>query len=315
MKFSIHTGNHGSSLTIADTVCFIRQALLDCGHEVQINAGIRSDRVNILIEHFMDDAAIELMKRGQDFGSRYIVIATEPISNGSFHGGLQRQHWHYGDTDRWKRRFDGFMRVASFCDAVWVLDESMLASYRQALPGAKVLFLPHGHVTGFGVVQHLPEAEKDIDFYFSGTITKYRESLLLELQRRGHTVLAHEQGAAPYQREEWQSRAKVCLSLRLDEANLIPSVSRMHYHLHQANYLIHERYELPCALDPYVLHVPSAEVVEWAEAALEVPDRRDVAEGLLQRFSEGLPMRVLLPPLLEASLKHQVPPHPMLAAA
>jgi hypothetical protein len=315
MKFSIQTGNHDNSLTIADTVWFLRQALRDCGHEVQINASVRTDRVNILIEHFIDDAAIDLMRRGRDLGARYIVVATEPISHGRFHGGVLRQHWHYGDGDRWTRRFDGFMRVASFCDAIWVLDQSMLDSYRQVLPDANVLYLPHAHVTGFGLVQHLPEAQKDIDFYFSGTITSYRESLLKELQRRGHTVLAHEQGAAPYLRDEWQSRAKVCLSLRLDEANLIPSVSRMHYHLHQANYLIHERYELPCALDPYVLHVPPNELVDWAEAALEVPDRREAAQGMLQRFRDGLSMRALLPPLMKASLEGTASVSPMLAAA
>jgi hypothetical protein len=314
MKFSIHVGNHVNTLGIADTVWFLRQALIDCGHDVQMNVGIRTDRVNLLIEHFLDDASIRLMAQALELGARYLVIATEPISQGRFHGGVKRSHWHYGDEDKWARRYQGFLRVVAFSEAVWVLDESMLDPYREALPGVRLGYLPHGHVSGYRAFEHRPEADKDIDFYFSGTLTQHRERVLKELQRRGHTVLAHEQGVAPYLRQEWQSRARVCLSMRLDEANLIPSVSRMHYHLQQANYLIHERYERPCWLDPYVLQVPPAELVEFAEAALEVPDRRQVAEGLLQRFSEGLPMHRLLPPLLAASLDEPAAPLSLLAA-
>ena len=314
MKFSIHIGNHDNTLSIADTVWFLRQALIDCGHDVQMNVGIRTDRVNILIEHFLDEASIQLMAQVREIGARYIVIATEPISHGCFHGGVRRNHWHYGNDDKWARRYQGFRRVVAFSEAVWVLDESMLDSYREALPGVKLLYLPHGHVSGYRSFEHRPEAEKDIDFYFSGTLTQHRESVLKELQRRGHKVLAHEQGVAPYLRHEWQSRARVCLSMRLDEANLIPSVSRMHYHLQQANYLIHERYERPCRLDPYVMHVPPAELVDFAEAALDVTDRRTAAEGLLQRCSEGLPMHQLLPPLLAASLEAASMPDSLLAA-
>ena len=78
----------------------------------------------------------------------------------------------------------------------------------------------------------------------------------------------------------------------------------MHVNIEHANYVAHEKYELNCPLDPYVLHLPADDFVDWAEAALEQPDKRKLAEGILDRFRNEMPMSRLLPPILDASLSH-----------
>jgi hypothetical protein len=302
MRFSILTGNHNNHNGIADTVIFLRNALRDCGYDAQLNSGIVSDRYNIMMEHFPDAAQIESVAAAYKAGARYIVIGTEPIIDGVFNSGVVGGHLHYSNNDYWRQRTDGFLMAARYAEAIWVFAESMVEPYRALMPDKPVIFLPHGHVEGFRRYEHRPDDQKDIDFYSSGSLTEHRKGIMAELLRRGFNAHWDVLGVPDYLRFEHLSRAKVCLSLRLSPDNAIPSVSRMHFNLEHANYLAHEKYDLPCPLDPYVLHLPADDIVEWIQASLESPGKREVAEGTLARFRDEMPMSRLLPPILEASL-------------
>lgn len=301
MRFSIHTGNHQNSPGIADTVLFMQCALRQCGHEARIDTSVVPGRFNIVMEHFVDEPSIERIREGHAAGARFILVGTEPIVGGTFNGGVVNSHWHYSNAPYWQLRHDNFLQMARYADAVWVLAESMVEGYRAALPGLPVVFLPHGHVEGFERFTHRPEAEKNIDFYFSGSLTDHRRTLLEDLARQGHHVVVDNQATPDYLRFEHLSRSKVCLSLRLSPENRIPSVSRMHFHLQHRNYLIHERYDLPCVLDPYVLHVPTDEWVAWASAAMQVGSRRETADAVYAKFRAEMSMSRLLPEVLAAS--------------
>jgi len=301
MRFSIHTGNHNNSGGIGDTVLLMRNALRDCGHVASISHAVIPRQVNLVMEHFTEERHLRTLIDGHALGARFVLIGTEPIVDGTFNGGIDDSHWHYSNRGYWKLRFDAFNAAVSLCEAIWVLAESMVPAYQALFPQVPVRFLPHGWVSGFDTVRHRPESECDIDFFFSGSLTEHRRRLLGELGRR-HRVVCLEPGAPEYLRQDAQARAKVCLSLRLSERNEIPSVSRMHYHLQNRNFLLHERYRLPCPLDPYVLHADTHELVEWAQEALAMPNRRQVADGVHQRFRAELPMTRLLPPLVDEVL-------------
>lgn len=306
MRFSICSGNHGNSTSITDTVTWLQRALQECGHRADINTGIEPLAVNILIEHFVDEKSLRDLLEGRLKGARYLLIATEPIVGGVFNGGIENQHWHYGNTDYWKLRFDAFKIAARMAEEIWVLAESMLPAYAQLFPDVPVRFLPHGHVDDLATVRQRPERERDIDFYFSGSMTEHRRRILSELARQ-HVVVVNDQTTPEYLRQDHLSRAKVCLSLRLSPRNCIPSVSRMHFHLQNRSFLLHEAYELPSPLDPFVLSAPSDDLVTWALGALELPNRREIADSMHDRFKAALPMRRLLPPLLEATLSRDPP--------
>lgn len=308
--FSIHVGNHFSNPGIADTVRFLARALKDCGHDVQINLGIDPSRINLVMEHFVDQPSIDRILNGHLAGARYILIGTELLADGTFNSQLNTTDGHYDNTGYWQKRFDAFMLLTPLADAVWVLAESMVAQYRAVLPGLTVQFLPHGFVHGFAFFEHSVEEKKDIDFYFSGTMTNHRKRILQALSLH-HRVCFDHQHTGDYMRFEHLSRSKVCLSLRLSGGNVNPSVSRMHFHLQHRSYLLHERYENRCILDPYVLHVPNDDFIEWAGAALELPDRRGAAEGIHAKFRNEMPMSRLLPPILDASLSTSRSMRPM----
>jgi hypothetical protein len=300
MRFSIHTGNHQDSPTIGDMVQFVRCALADCGHDAQINGHIVDDRINVVLEHFVDAESVARLVEGHARGARVVLIGTEPIVGGTFNGHMVDSHWHYSNAPYWRERYESFLKVSKLADAVWVFAESMVEGYRAVFPDKPVVFLPHGHVEGFQSVRHRPAGEKDIDFYFSGAMTSYRQAILQRLAKR-HRVAYNNQSTPEYLRVEQLSRSKVCLSLRLMPENVIPSVSRMHFHLQNCNFMIHERYERPCARDPFVLHVPPEELIDWAVAALAMTNRSEVAQAAHTRFRHEMPMGRLMQSVLEDS--------------
>lgn len=306
MRFSICSGNHGNSTSITDTVTWLQRALQECGHRADINSGIEPGAVNILLEHFVDEKVLRELLEARRRGARYLLIATEPIVGGVFNGGIENRHWHYGNTDYWKLRFDAFKIAARMAEEIWVLAESMLPAYTELFPGMPVRFLPHGHVDGLATVRQRPETERDIDFYFSGSMTEHRKRILSELARE-HVVVVNDQSTPEYLRQDHLARAKVCLSLRLSPHNRIPSVSRMHFHLQNRSFLLHEAYELPSLLDPFVLCAPADDLVPWALGALELPNRREIAQNMHEKFKAALPMSRLLPPLLEEILSRRAP--------
>ena len=301
MRIYIHCGNHNNSHGIADTVLFLKNALQDCGHTACISNAIVPGHVNVVMEHFVEERHVRALIDGHAAGARLILIGTEPIVGETFNDSIVGGHWHYSNADYWKLRFDNFKRAAQVADAIWVLAESMVDGYARLFPKLPVRFLPHGWVSGFATVRPRPEAERDIDFYFSGSITPYRR-VFLEALSRHHTVVHNDQTTPEYLRQDQLSRSKVCLSLRLSPHNAIPSVSRMHFHLQNRSFFLHEAYELPCLLDPFVLHVPTTELMAMARSALQLPNRRAIADELHDRFAETLPMTRLMPPLLDEAL-------------
>jgi hypothetical protein len=298
MDFVIYTGNHDNSNGIADTVTLLRNGLRDCGHRATLSARIVPGAVNVMLEHFVHERHLRELIEGHQAGARYVMVGTEPIIGGSFNGGIDPSHFHYSNTQYWKLRFDAFKVAVGLADGIWVLAESMLPAYTELFPQVPVRFLPHGWVSGFETVKRLPSDEQDIDFFFSGSLTEHRRAVLSALAKK-YRVGYLTPGMPDYLRHDHLARARVCLSLRLSEQNSIPSVSRMHYHLHNRNFLLHERYDGPCPLDPFVLHADSSELLHWAAAALQLPNRREIADAALEKFKAALPMSRLLPPLLK----------------
>lgn len=304
MRFSILTGNHGSQNGLSDTVTFLKHALQDCGHDARIDIGPASGRVNILIENFPDGASVRQIERARKAGVPFVLIATERLSRGTFNPDVAPTDRFYGKSRYWAKRFRGFMAVAQFAEAIWVLDESMLEPYRAAVPDKPVLFLPHGWVSHFGRVRPCAESGQDIDFYSSGNLTPHRRAVFAELERRGHRVVWDDAAKVPdYIRYDHVSRAKVCLSLKLSPVSEVPSVSRLHFLVQNACTAAIEQCAQPSWLDRYVLHLPGASLVACCEEVLALPGRREIAARAAECFANDMPMTRLLPPILLASLE------------
>ena len=138
MRFSIHTGNHGSHNGLSDTVTFLRCALQDCGHDARIDTELAPDRVNIVLEHFPDAAAVERIAHARAAGARFVFVATEPMASGTFNVGIAAGHAHYGNTQYWKQRYSGFVAAAAHAEAVHALERSTESLARTEADAASI---------------------------------------------------------------------------------------------------------------------------------------------------------------------------------
>lgn len=299
-RIYIYTGNHGHSAGITDLVLMLRNGARDCGYDAVVSHQPVPGEWNILIENFSEQLQEQFIRSKWVPGTRYIFVCTEALTGSFFNDGMVAGHWHYSNATYWRKRFDGFCRLLDLTDELWVLAESQVGAYRAAFPDKEVSLLTHGWVSGMATVQHRPEAEKDIDFFFSGSITPHRHAILDALDKH-HRVAFSPQAGADYLRADLLARTKVCLSIPLSPDNHVPSVSRMHYHLQNSNFVLQQKYQQACDLDSYVLHVPAEDFIEWARASLDIENRRAVAEGAHARFRSEMPMSRFMAPLLAAT--------------
>lgn len=295
MRFHIFVSNHGAA--VQDLALHLQKSLESCGHPTFFSGKLVAGSCNIIIENFgprLMEMAIDLAHAGTPI----IIWATEEITGETFNINVDDTSSHYGDREHWKLRYDNFATVAEHAAAIWVPVESLVEPYRDAVPGVPVQFFPHGYAEGYPRIEQRPEAQKDIDFYFSGSATAHRKSLLQALAKR-HAVVSHHHEVPEYVRRDYISRAKVCLSMRLGPETRLPSVSRMHALVMNACHVLHEQCPQPSHLDRYVNHVRWDDMPGACEEALRLPDRQARADAMRERLRAELPMKDVVPRLLD----------------
>jgi hypothetical protein len=188
-RIYIYTGNHGHSAGITDIVTMVRNGARDCGYDAVVSHEPVAGEWNILIENFRDEPNRNFIRSRWTPETRYIIVCTELISPGGFNVGLGANDGHYGNSVYWQERYRGFLEIASLSQELWVLHDGVIADYQKAFPDKRISFLRHGWVSDMSHVRHRPEHEKDIDFFFSGTLTPSRLAILQQLSG-SHRVAA-----------------------------------------------------------------------------------------------------------------------------
>ena len=195
MRFSICSGNHGNSTSITDTVTWLQRALQECGHRADINFGIEPRAVNILIEHFVDEKTLRDLLEGRRRGTRYVLIATEPIVGGVFltlaRAGLPGPLTHA--LIRALSHEVDFQRDIQPGDRIAVAFERLRALAREHFATEAALLAERGHAD---LDDHAAECE-EFDYLVDEIVTTDNFSRL-ELQRfLALWCLGHISGAAP----------------------------------------------------------------------------------------------------------------------
>ncbi|MCB1775983.1 MAG: glycosyltransferase [Candidatus Competibacteraceae bacterium] len=296
--------NHGAGIHTADTLSMICQGLELAGYRADIEKELAPGHLNILLENFTDEFTERVLKLA-DTGTDFIIVATEFLTGNTFNDfressfGLPRDV-HYDNLAYWVKRHHNFQRLSERALAVWHLSEHQVPVYRQALPGCRVEYLPHGYIAAFRRVVMRPDADRDIDFLFTGSLTPYRRRILSALEKQGYRVHAAPAMTAHFHREQLLARTRIALNLRQHAQWLHPSNSRFHYHLNNASLLLTERCHYSCDLDAYVEH--SSDIVNEAIMSLSCGHFSERAESALARFAKARPMGHLMASLMETSL-------------
>lgn len=284
-RFCINSGNHWNIDSIEDFCIHTNNIIQHRGHDVEMTNRIDYGAVNIFFEYFTEDTSTWLLNHRLN-GAKYIIVATEFISNGTFNFHLREEKGRiqYGNVDYWSDRFKNFLEVAQFSEEVWVASSYQLDQYRAVLPDIPVKALPWGFDPFLlPTLERTPQA-CDIDVLFTGSLTKYRVDWLYDLSKALHLHIPPKGFASTRERIELLARSKINIHLGLIDGAMYTSPMRHHFALMNGVSVVSERSKLPGELDDCVLVAETGELIEKIEELLATGAWADYGLAMRERY-------------------------------
>ncbi len=266
-----------------DLARMIAFGLEDLGHSCTLRRNAtEAGRVNILLGvHNL--AAPDTVDALIDSGHPYVVYQTEIIRGRTVNG------VDIGPG------FDGMlMPLFRGARAVWDTDEESRASLKAL--GVETQKLGFGYVPRLDEVRH--RDEKDIDFFFYGSMTPHRRDVVHQLRALGYQVAVVFDDAALF-RNDLLSRAEVVLTLRQSEAFAHLPQARILYLVNNRCLVAGESGLGQEPLEDLFLWCEPGQVIELLRRTRAMKNRRELAGDFHERFKQR-PMSKHLEPLVEA---------------
>lgn len=305
MHFKIVYGNHYNfGLSPSHTLLMLKHGLEDLGHRADIEKDFQPGFPNILVENFTDDYVAEV-EQAWTPGTRLIVIGTEIVTGGTFNdfsakpetGERDRRLDHYRNQDYLKPRFQSFLKLSPRMDAVWHLAHQQVDAFKELLPSVSVGYVAHGYTSAIASVVHRQESEKDIDIFFSGARTRYRDRVLEILSAAGVKLGVTHQMTAPFHRDDLVARSKLAINIRQDETWPYESNSRLYYHIVNDSIVLTEACPAASDLHDYAPEITEP-VADFVADQLAMGHFTDRAVAVRERLARERPMAGVLAPLL-----------------
>lgn len=291
-NFNIAYGNHGDVATqVEDQINFLRAALTEAGHAVDISRSVNGRTANIIIESF-NDATADALVTASKKGLKLIVVLTELITGTTFNnfGTSSGDDGWYSQKKFWENRFQNFLRVAEVATSLWYITKEQYEGYVKFVPNNKLFKLPIGFVDGFATVEHRPPQYKNIDVLFTGSMTTRRQNILDKLTQHGLEVARYPSQTASYVRSNLVSRSKICLGLKQFNDWPVPSVMRSYYHLMTRSFILSENYDVKSELDSYITLVEPDALFDMCLKMLKLEVYINHAQSNFERFRQERPI-------------------------
>ena len=227
-------GNHTPCVVTEDAFEYVLHGLRTIGAPITYSMNVfRGDAINIIMEGCDTNTArglADLRRRYSE--SRFYMITTEILTPGGFNSANTVHRLdgdHYSDETYWSERSKSFHILLPVLDGLIFMAESLFEGYNGLnLPSH---YLPLAALPGYSVIQREPEAARDIDIFFSGTVTDYRAAVLNALREKGFHVFEQAPQYPEYLRRHFLARSKLAIGLRLSEMTQFTSKQRAHYYL------------------------------------------------------------------------------------
>lgn len=268
--------NHTPCVATEDIFEYISQGFRNIGVRVNYSTHeYRGDAVNLIMEGCNADSGASIAALRERFpDSRLYLIATEILTQDGFNSANTIHQYggeHYSNAQYWSERTKGFWAIAPRVDGLLFFAESLIDGYRRL--NHRYHYAPLVPLPGYPVIEREPEAERDIDIFFSGTLTDYRQEVLGLLAQKGFKVIAQTAGFAEYVRRHFLRRSKLTIGLRLGPDTLFMSKQRAHYCLMNRIPHLFEQTPDQTDLHQYIQFArPGAEFVERCSELLSKPD-------------------------------------------
>lgn len=180
-------------------------------------------------------------------------------------------------------------------DWVWDYSEENAAFLKQR-GFSRVAHLPLGFHPALSRIRHLPEADKDIDVLFYGSMNPRRKAILEPLSKLCRVRALF--GLYGEQRDGWIARSRIVLNLHYYEAKILEQV-RLCYLLNNGCCVVSENSDR----NPYaeaMVSGPYRELIELCRRLLERPESREQVRARCRDLAEKHPMAENLCGLVEA---------------
>lgn len=288
MKFFVSYFNHNDFIGCGDHITYLRNALNEAGYSAVMTKElvIDKDSINIVLEFFNPGQARQLARLHRHHGLRFALVVSEIATGRSFNDfGPGPATTHYGDRAYWQTRFDSFMRVAPFAEAIWCVSKHQLDAYRQLLPGKRVEILPLCFDPIDAECGSRLAPTREVSLIFFGTVTPYRQAILDALPV--HTYVA-KQLPRPVLMDAIR-RSRIALHLSLFKEWPYTSPMRHHVLLCRGAYVLSEASNLPGELDPFIDVCPRIALADRVKELLERSDLADLAAQAKARYAAERP--------------------------
>ncbi len=276
MRFHVCLGNHrqGGRDSVASLTEWLVGGLAALGHEVSVSDdSARTDALNIFFEHFCPGYSADLDSID------YAIVATEWSD-----GGVWNQHEH----PYWVERWAGFQEVRARAKFTWALVPDT----------AKALGVPLLELGWLPSMERPPLPDR-YDFFFHGSLTEERMTILNELGKRGHRIAMPMGFASAPDLEELIRSSKINLNLRTTTTFPIPSVGRIGKVLHCHRMVVTEW--TPQAPSPSDLIPMCPQGCDFADFAEQWLDGVGHADSIVELYQQR-PMAECLERILDISL-------------
>jgi hypothetical protein len=265
-----------------DMVRFIRMALEQLGHRVDINLShVDAGAINLFWEYFYKpEQATELKRRGY----RYGLICTEHLREDGLYSAPDMT------PEQARQKFQDFSVSAQNAEFVWCLIEESVSVCRTINPNSH--FLKFGHLDGFATLRQPSERPRQIDFHISGEPTERRMEMARKLMQLGFTTYATA-FEPTFIRDSTLERTRATLSVQKTENHHIFSISRVHHAIMNRVPVIVEYDGPENYLSPYCIVSPKEKFLETCADFGRRPDTFDHAEMMYAKMmgeAPALPM-------------------------
>ena len=264
-----------------DTVKILYYGLESLGHDVIVTHNtVRKSYMNILIgSDFLSRAEqVEDMSRGRE----YIVYQNELVLAGQINGTKGTDHFE-----------QIYLPLLQRAKSVWEGLPELMPLWEQR--GVRAQFVLWGYHPALEEVVH--KRDKDIDFFFFGSMTDRRLKMLTELKERGYVVSSVFDQQAIF-RNDLIARSRINLSIRQSGMNHL-AWGRHCFLINNRSLVLSERCVDQAWLEDCFLTAETDSWLDDCETAIARSDLQQVTDDCYERYRSTTIMDRLKPILDE----------------
>lgn len=264
-----------------DLIRLLQGGLESLGHPCTITRNaLEKGRINVLVGlHNVADP--KLVEEAVSSNHEMVLLQTEMVTGKTFN--------HVTEDTRFERVF---LPVARRAIAVWDSSEENIAAL--ATFGIEAEMLRFGFDRAIVDIHHKPE--KDVDFFFYGSLTPHRKEVLSKLDALGYRVRVLFDAPTIY-RNDWIARSEIVLSMRQGEQLSHLPHGRILYLVSNRCLVVGESGREQASLEDVFLWADPEDFIELCREARAKRDRRALADTFHERLC-ARPMSEQLAPLV-----------------